>query len=152
MEQFSQIFSDTAYIQLSALLAGALFFFMVGLRELKDGQFQGFLFAAVGLFFLTIHLIFLFTLPDGTSPLQNLNLWLWLTTFLAPALIVLYLLFGFYNFLMSAFNAGLVKVFFGLTLFCYLFMLGMNWPADVRGLIVLTWAVVWFNIEFRTAT
>jgi hypothetical protein len=79
--------------------------------------------------------------------LNNLNFWQWLIAFFAPALITLYLLFGFFNMLMSKVKLGLVKIFFGLTLLCYLFMLGGNWPLDVRGIITLIWIGLWFDVE-----
>lgn len=152
MEQITQIFTDAAYFQLSALLAGGLFFFMVGLRELTDEQFYGYFFGALGFFFFCLHAVFLFSLPAASSPLQHITVWQWLIAFMAPALIALFLLFGFFNMLMSHVRAGMVKVFFGLTLLCYLFMLGGNWPSDVRGILVLIWSMVWFDVELSTAS
>jgi hypothetical protein len=152
MEQITRIIADASYFQLAAMLAAALFFFMVAFRELSDDNFYGYFFAAVGIFFLAIHALFLMNIPSAVSPLNNLSLWSWLIAFLAPSLIVLYLLFGFFNVLMAKIRVGLVKIFFGLTLFCYLFMLGGGWPIDVRGILVLIWSGLWFGVELNTAS
>jgi len=152
MEQITQIFAEASYYQLAAMLAAALFFFMIAFRELTDENFYGYFFAALGVFFLAIHALFLLNIPSTVSPLSNLGLWHWLIAFLAPSLIVLYLLFGFFNVLMARIRDGLVRIFFGLTLFCYLFMLGGGWPVDVRGILVLIWSGLWFGVETNTTT
>jgi len=143
----NQIFADGSYFQLTALLTGALFFAMVGIREMRDDNIYGYLFAAISIFFLAIHTFFLLNLPATVSPLNNLAFWEWLIAFFAPALITLYLVFGFFNMLMSKMRTGMVKIFFGLTLLCYLFMLGGNWPLDARGIIVMIWSGIWFDVE-----
>jgi len=147
MYQINQIFADGAYFQLTALLTGALFFAMVGIREMKNENLYGYLFAAISIFFLAIHAFFLLSLPDAVSPLNNLDFWPWLIAFFAPALITLYLVFGFFNMLMDKVRLGIVKIFFGLTLLCYLFMLGGSWPLDVKGIIVMIWCGLWFDVE-----
>jgi len=151
MEQITQIFAQGSYLQLAAMLVASLFFFMIAIKELEDDSFYGYFFAAIGIFFLTIHTLFLLNIPSPMSPLNNLSLWHWLVAFLAPALIALYLIFGFFNVLMSRIRTGLVKIFFGLTLFCYLFMLGGGWPVDIRGILVIFWSGIWFNIELTSA-
>ena len=147
MEQISQIFADGSYIQLTALLTGALFFAMVGIREMRNESIYGYLFAAIGIFFLAIHAILILNLAPSGSPVSYLNFWEWLIAFFAPALISLYLVFGFFNMLMSKVRTGMVKIFFGLTLLCYLIMLGGNWPLDARGIIVMIWSGLWFDVE-----
>ncbi len=147
MQQITQIFADAAYFQLTALLTGALFFGMIGLRELRNENLYGYLFAATSVFFLATHAFFLLNLPPTVSPLNNLGFWEWLIAFFAPALITLYIVFGFFSMLMSKIRNGLVKIFFGLTLLCYLFMLGGSWPLDARGIIVMIWSGVWFDVE-----
>jgi len=147
MQEISQIFAEAAYFQLTALLTGALFFGMVGLRELRNENLNGYLFAAISIFFLAIHAFFLLNLTPTATLLNNLGFWEWLVAFFAPALITLYLVFGFFNMLMAKISTGMVKIFFGLTLLCYLFMLGGNWPLDARGIIVLVWSGLWFDVE-----
>jgi len=152
MEQISSIIADGSFFHLAGLLVGALFFGMVGFRELSNDNFYGYFFFATGIFFFAIHAIFLLNLAPDQSAMQNLSFWNWLIVFMAPALIILYLLFGFFSLLMSRIRAGLIKLFFGLTLLCYLFMLGGSWPPDVRGIIVLIWSGLWFDVELTTAT
>jgi len=147
MEQISQIFADGSYFQLTALLVGALFFTMAGIREMRDESIYGYLFAAIGIFFLVIHGVLILNLAPSGSPVTHLNFLEWLIAFFAPALITVYLVFGFFNMLMSRVRTGMVKIFFGLTLLCYLFMLGSSWPLDARGIIVLIWSGLWFDVE-----
>lgn len=111
MQEISHIFADAAYFQLTALLTGALFFGMLGLRELRNENLYGYLFAAISIFFLAIHAFFLLNLPSAASPLNNLGFWEWLIAFFAPALITLYLVFGFFSMLMAKISNGLVKYF-----------------------------------------
>ncbi|MEA2031264.1 MAG: hypothetical protein U9N55_06690 [candidate division Zixibacteria bacterium] len=44
-----------------------------------------------------------------------------------------------------------MKLFFGLTLLCYLFIVGPHWPADCKGIMAIIYGGVWFNLEMKTA-
>jgi hypothetical protein len=46
---------------------------------------------------------------------------------------------------------GLVKLFFGLTLLCYLYILGANWPLDIRAVLTLVWLGFFFKTEMAIA-
>ena len=78
-------------------------------------------------------------------------IWSWLTILFAPALIVLFITFGLLNFVLDYFRIGLIKLFFGLTLLCYIFMLGQEWAFDVRGIITIIFCLIWFEVELKTA-
>jgi hypothetical protein len=151
MNLISISFIDLTSFQLSALLASALFCFMVGLRELRHEDFFGLLYILIGIFFLSVHGYLLWNLPQDATPSGNIGFWQWLIQFLAPALIVLYLVFGAFSLMMARFRTAIIKLFFGLTLICYLFMLGPDWPMDVRGILVLIWSGLWFEVELETA-
>lgn len=143
-------YDEFATIILCLLVTGSLFFLMAGLRSIRHNLLEGLLFLFLGLFFCSTHFLYLFNLPHGT--LISLTSWRldifgWLVLFLAPALILLYLLFGLINFLLANFRNGLIKIFFGLTLICYLYMLGSSWPVDVKGIITLLFSLTWFEIE-----
>ncbi len=146
------VFSDGFLLQLSALLAVAVFFLMVGIREVRDGNLQGFLFLTLAMFFLAAHVVQLIDLttagPGYHTPIC-LNAWTWLAAFLAPALIFLYLLRGLFGWVMSNWHEGLIKVFFGLTLLCFVYMIGYHWPADVRGILTFIWAALFFKVELE---
>ncbi len=143
------LFTSYGHFQLSVLLIGAFLFLMIAIRELRNEDMNGLLAMAFGFFFLSVHAILLWNLPNPITP-DNFSLWSWLTGFLAPALIVLYVVFGFFNLLTVRLGLGMVRLFFGLTLYCYLYMLGSCWPIDVRGILVLVWSGIWFNIGVKT--
>jgi len=63
----------------------------------------------------------------------------------------LFLARGLFNFARYESYDGLVKLFFGLTLFCFVFMLGSNWPLDVRAILALIWVAVFFKVELAIA-
>ena len=149
-----QTIASSATFNLSALLAACIFFAMLAWRELQDERVEGLLFAALAFFFLCGHLFYLWNLPDQNylaSITSDLDVWKWLAFLLAPALIALYLLFGVIDFVRDRLRGGLVKVFFGLTLLCFLHMIGHAWPLDVKGFLTVIWCFIWFSVEFETA-
>ena len=147
--------TDFNYITLVLILSASLFFLMAGIRSIKSASLEGLLYIAVSAFFVIAHIFYLFNLPID-SPLSfvfsNIDLWIWLTVLFAPALIILFISFGIVSFLMDYFRFGLIKIFFGLTLLCYIFMLGHSWAFDIRGIITLLFCFIWFEIELNTAT
>lgn len=137
------------------MLSGSLFFFMAGIRSLKNACLEGLLYFAISLFFGVAHIFYLYNLPIDSSIsfiLSNSSIWNWLTIIFAPSLILLFISFGLTNFLLDYFRIGLIKIFFGLTLLCYIFMLGSSWAIDIRGMITLLFCFIWFEVELKTAT
>jgi hypothetical protein len=157
MDQYlSNVFSQASTYFLSGLVAAALFFIMVGIRDLSFNHHDGYLYVVLGLFFMGCHFFLLLNLPafQGTDAgtVQNLSLvWHWLVTIFAPALIGLFLLIGLYNFVITQVKIGLTKIFFGLSLTTFLFWLGQSWAIDVKGVLTLLWTIVWFDVEMQTA-
>jgi len=145
------IFAETSLFQLSGLIGLALFFALVGIREIRDERPEGSLFLVIAIFLTIAHAVLLNNLLSTTGTLGSLNSWSWLVSLLAPALIVLFLARGLFNFARYENSDGLVKLFFGLTLFCFVFMLGSNWPLDVRAILTLIWVVVLFKVELAIA-
>jgi len=147
----AQIMTHGSILQLSGLLGLALFFGVIGWREARDENAFGIFFMALAVFFLAGHVIQLACYPQ-TGPLAeaigSLNGWSWLASFLAPALVGLFLVRGFSGLFGDDFRIGLVKLFFGLTLVCYLYMLGDNWPVDLRAVIAILWLVAFLKMEF----
>ncbi len=153
--ELTRIFTLNTSLYLSGLIAAALFFGMVGIRELQVKRLDGFLYLALSLFFFVAHFLYLFNLPDKTpiGSSENLDMfWQWLVSVFAPALIALYLVVGIYNFILAHVKLGLVKMFFGLSLICFLYLLGQNWAVDIKGILTVLWCLVWFDVEFQTAT
>jgi hypothetical protein len=151
--EFTDLFHHTAYLILFGSIAGALFFAMAGIRELVSRELQGIYYCVLAMFFTVIHFLYLANLPADlpTSALINLSLWSWINLLVAPALIGLFILYGIFRLLSSSIRPGLVKLFFGLTLLCYLYMLGPHWPADVKGILTIVWSGAWFEVGLRTA-
>ncbi len=150
----AHVVSNGTYLLLAGLVAAALFFAMAGLRELQSVSLEGILYLALSMFFITVHLYLLSNLPpDGILGLMiaKLTLWTWLGLLYAPGLIALFVLMGLFSFCTEKYHCGLVHIFFGLTLLCYLYMIGSNWPVDVKGILTLIYGLVWFNLELRTA-
>lgn len=148
------IFAGSSSLILPGLIAAALFFAMAGLREIKENCLEGFLYLALSLFFSLAHFFLLSNTTSASFISQAVakpGFWDWLVSLLAPALIVLYLGFGLLNILAARFREALVKTFFGLTLACYLYLIGSHWPVDVRGILTLIWCGTWFDLELKTA-
>ncbi len=148
------IFSSGSFYLLCGLIIASLFFFMAGIRELKNEQYEGLLYITLGLFFAVTHVAYLFTLPIDnilTILTVQLTFWEWAALIFGPALIALFLVFGIFNLLQTDIRTALIKIFFGLTLLCFLYMLGPQWPADVKGILTLFWCLIWFEVELTTA-
>ena len=139
---------DTTTAQLSALIGLALFFLILGLREIKQEHPQGYFFLTLCLFFLVGHFLQMSSLPEGfISAVGGLGLWTWLTLIMAPALIALFVLRALVGFLFSQGREGMVKLFFGVTLLCFVYMLGSDWPVDVKGILAIVWLTVLLRVE-----
>ncbi len=151
----STIYANGSLILMSGLIAAALFFVMVGLRELRDEQMEGFLYLALGVFFFGAHFYYMLNLPDSTpmGGQESIDrVWSWLAVIFAPALIGLFLGIGLYNFVITQVKLGLTKMFFGFSLIAYLYLLGGNWAVDVKGILTVVWTIVWFNVELEAAS
>lgn len=153
----SQLFSSVSIWLLSALIAGGLFFVMVGVRELNVNHSDGLLYVMIGTFFFGSHFFLLYGLADqnmitaGSS--ENLRIvWTWLSSVFAPALIALFLIMGAYNFLIAKAKSGMTKIFFGLSLPAFLYWLGATWSIDIKGILTLLWTLIWFDVELEAET
>jgi hypothetical protein len=148
------IFAEGASLLMTGLVATALFFLMAGLREIRNNQLQGLLFLTLALFFAGVHALYAVNLP-ADSPLARmlagLGFWGWVGAIFAPALIGMYLVRGLVSFVLTHVRVGLIKLFFGLTLVCYLYMLGNTWPADVKGILIIIWGLTWLEVETSPA-
>ncbi len=154
-ESLLDIFTHSAIVHVTALVAAFLFFLMAGLRSVKNREPEGFLFFTLALFFFLIHLFYIANLPDDSpmaNPFRNWSVWNWMVVLATPALIVLYLVLGAVRCVLSRFHQGLYGIFFGLTLLCYVYLLGGNWPADAKAILTLIWGITWFNLELNHAS
>ena len=150
----TEIFADSAFLQLSGLLGLTLFFILVGFREIRHERPEGYLFLTISVFLAISHAVLLSSLASAhlKSPLfENLSLWVWLVALLAPAICVIFIVRALFNFAVEKHREGLIKLFFGLTLVCYLYLLGSNWPLDVRGFLTIIWLSFLFKTELAVA-
>ncbi|MBU0984225.1 MAG: hypothetical protein KKA42_10170 [candidate division Zixibacteria bacterium] len=147
-ESLVQILTEGATYQLAALIGAAVFFFVVACQEMKTAHFDAILYFTLSFFFLAAHFFALLNIPAMTRGITELNVWMWLVTFFAPALITLFIVRGLYSLLTAWPREGMVKLFFGLTLLLFIFVLGTNWATDVRGVFTIVWLFLFFKMEF----
>jgi len=146
--------SDNSFFLLVGLLATSLFFLMVAIRDLMADHYDALMYVPLALFFGTAHGFYLWYFPMDSPAmtfLADLNFWTWLGYLLAPALALLFILLGLFSVVRIDLMTGMVKLFFGLTLVCFLFMLGTNWAADWKGIITLLYGMAWFHVELAAA-
>ena len=149
-----EILGDTTFYQLSGLAGLTLFFALAAVREFRNGCLRGDLYLTIALFLALAHAVVLenaLTCDPRPQILSHLDLWVWLVVLLGPALIALFFVRSLISFVLTNRHVALIKLFFGLTLFCYLYMLGTNWPVDVRGFLTIVWIVFLFKTETATA-
>lgn len=152
-ETFTYLTSNSNFYFLTGLITMALFFTIAGLKDLNMNLHEGLLFIAMAIFFFSYHLYLLFNISSNSTIANingEINLWIWLAALLAPAIITLFLLSGIVSLLKSLRQSGLVKIFFGLTLLCYVYMLGQGWATDIKGILTVVYSGVWINLELRT--
>jgi hypothetical protein len=151
----TEIIADSAFFQLSGLLGLGLLFVLLGLRELQEDRPEGYLYLMIAIFMAVAHAVLLDNFISSTPALTVLgpvNIWLWLVFLFAPALIALFVLRSLVNFALYQGRDGLFKLFFGLTLLCFVFMLGDQWPIDVRGTLIIIWIAFFFKTEMAIAS
>jgi len=149
-QQLASIFANLSSLLLIGALVAALFFAGAGLRELKSGFLQGFLLLSAAVFFVAAHLYYLFNIPEGSrfaAQVGGLDFWRWGAILLAPALIVIYLLRGIFDLTRRQRQEALTRLFFGLTLLCFVYMVGHAWPSDLKTIVTGFYGFVWFEIE-----
>lgn len=149
----NEIFAGGNWFLAGALLWATLFFLIVGIRELQHGFSEGYLLLTLSAFFGIAHVaVTVNGIDQGMLPgLGEFNAWTWLAGLLAPVLVSIFCLRGLTNLAFLERREGLIKVFFGLTLLCYLYMLGNGWPVDVRAILALVWLGFLFKTELAPA-
>ncbi|MEK7774807.1 MAG: hypothetical protein AAB305_02865 [Candidatus Zixiibacteriota bacterium] len=149
----SDIFRNISYVTLIGLLVGAMFFVILGLREIREQSFSGVLYVVVGLFFLCSHLYYLGNIPPdskGAFDTTDMSAWRWIATLMAPAIMALFIAMSLASFLRTRFKMATIEIFFGLTLFCYLYMLGSEWPTDMQAAVTSLYLFAFFKVELTT--
>ncbi|MCH9024920.1 MAG: hypothetical protein IH931_06260, partial [candidate division Zixibacteria bacterium] len=133
------------------ILAVLGLFMMVGaLRAFRTNLPASFIYATLSLFFWTVHFVWLANVPDASILYYytNMSAAKWLVFIFAPALVALFLTSGAYWYAKEGVLEALPRLFFGLTLLCLLYMLGVDWPLEFRGLLSFFWAAFLMATEF----
>jgi hypothetical protein len=153
-ESLIDIFTKSAILHLTVLVAAFLFFLMAGIRSVKEGEPEGFLYLTLAIFFFLIHLFYIANFPSDSpvaNPFNDWSVWNWMVVLCAPALVVLYLTLGAIHCLFYRFRQGAYNLFFGASLACYVWMLGGEWPLDVRAILTVVWGLTFFKLELNPA-
>lgn len=148
------IVSKGSVLASCAALAVAVLFSLVTLREMSAGHHEFIFYAALTVFFGAVHGVLMANSSwcETLGSASNLEVfWNWLAAYLAPSVIGLFCAFGVFWLLTTHVRAGLTKLFFGLTLVCYLYMLGPSWPLDVKGILTLIYSGAWYQVGLRTS-
>ncbi len=149
-QQLASIFVNASSLLLVGALVAALFFAGAGLRELKSGFLQGLLLICAAAFFVSTHLYYLLNIPEGSrfaAEVTDLNFWAWGAMLLAPALIVMFLARGVCDMVRNQRQVALTRLFFGLTLLCFVYMIGSTWPADSKAIVTAFYGFTWLDLE-----
>jgi len=150
---FGNIFDISTFLYLTGLLAAALFFAKLGIRDIKSGYYDGLVYIALTMFFVGAHVFFLFT-GKGDNALFNfasrLNFLSWFVLLFAPALVILYLSIGLYNFVKMKLFDGFTRIFFGATLIGFLYFIGLDWAVSLKALLTMLYCGAWLLIEIST--
>lgn len=147
------LFSNFPHLVLATLISISLYMIMCGFREMDNNPFHGMYYLSLAFFFSIAHLIFLKILPLSFLTVTKTlgpGMWNWVVVLLAPSLVILFLMTGLYSLIRSLIRTGFIKIFFGLSLVCFLYLLGPGWPLDVKGIITLLWVMTWYKVELAS--
>jgi len=146
-------FSLGSFLYLTGLIAAAFFFAMVGFKELKVNRHEGLVYIVLSLFFVGAHAIMMFSnLSNGSASDFNAGpgAWEWAIFLLGPALVILYMIFGFLSFCKMHFGEAVLKIGLGICLIGMLYFAGYHWPPEIKAPLVVLFGLIWFGIELRT--
>ena len=149
-EQISYWLGDMMVMILIMLAVLGMFMTVGALRTFRTNLTAAFIYATLSLFCWTLHFVWLVNAPDGSILyyFTDMSAARWLVFIFAPALVILFLTSGAYWYAKEGLVEALPRLFFGLTLLLLLYMLGIDWPLELRGLLSLFWAAFLFASEF----
>ena len=74
---------------------------------------------------------------------------MWVILLMGPALIMVYIGFGIFNFIKSKYGHAILKFTLGAILIYLLYLLGPEWSNWIKAVLIVIFSVVWFAIELR---
>ena len=149
---FDKIYSDFGTLYLPGFVAFSISFASVGLKQIKQKGYDGIIYLIIAIFFIAAHAFFLIEHPFRILPgsvLDGIEFIKWIELVLAPPVILVFLISGLFAFIKTAVNEALVKIFFGLTLYCFLYMLGDTWPLNAKAALTVIWLILLFMVELK---
>ncbi|MBN1211126.1 MAG: hypothetical protein JXA92_00985 [candidate division Zixibacteria bacterium] len=149
---FDKIYSDLGTLYLPGFVVFSISFASFGIRQIKQKGLDGIIYLIIALFFIAAHAYFLIEHPFRIFPgsvLDGISFIKWIELILAPPVILVFLISGLYAFIKTAFKEGLEKIFFGLTLYCFLYMLGGAWPLNIKAALAVIWLILFFGVEIK---
>jgi len=149
-EQIDYWLGDIMVMILIILAVLGMFMTVGALRAFRTNLTAVFIYGTLSLFFWTLHFVWLANAPDDSILYYyaNMSAAKWLVFIFAPALVILFLTSGAYWYAKVGMAEALPRLFFGLTLLCLLYMLGVDWPLEYRGLLSFFWAAFLLATEF----
>ncbi|MDH3891426.1 MAG: hypothetical protein OEV49_10110 [candidate division Zixibacteria bacterium] len=149
-QQLASIFVNASSLLLIGGMTAALLFLGIGLREIRSGLLEGLLYLGVAAFFAASHFYYLWNIPEGSrfaATVAHLDLWDWVTIMFVPALITMFLARSLVDLVKLQRRPALTRMFFGLTLLCFVYMVGATWPTDAKAIVAVFYGFTWLDLE-----
>ena len=149
-EQIGYWLGDIMVMILIMLAVLGMYMTVGALRAFRTNLTAAFIYGTLSLFFWTLHFVWLANASDESILYYCVDMCAakWLVFIFAPALVTLFLTSGAYWYAKEGLVEALPRLFFGLTLLLLLYMLGVDWPLEFRGLLSFFWAAFLFATEF----
>ncbi len=149
-EQIYYWLGDIMVVILMILAALGMFMAVGAVRTFRTNLTATFIYGTLSLFFWTLHFVWLANVSDESILYYcvDMSAAKWLVFIFAPALVALFLTSGAYWYAKEGMGEALPRLFFGLTLLCLLYMLGVDWSVQFKGLLSFFWGTFLFATEF----
>lgn len=144
------LYATPEFYYATGLLAGGLLFLMVGLRELRHSNHDGWVYLILGLFLDLAHIIFMLNVPVQSALAafaDSMGFWTWLSYIAAPAVIALFVLNSLMDLWQTRLRLGMIRLFFGLALTAFVYLLGLDWGYGLKGAVALFFGLIWIWLE-----
>jgi len=152
MEQYLlELFARGSTFLAAILMAVCLHLVIHAVKDLRQGHPEGFLYLTLAIF-LGVGQFVAFEASTEMQTSERSMILPWAFKVFIPALLSLFFFRSLVAFALGKGREGLVKTFFGVTLVCFLYMLGDAWPVDVKLILACLWIFFLFKSELSIAT
>ena len=141
---------DTMVIVLITLATLGLMAAIASLKSFKKNSVESIIYFTLSAFFWTLHLIWIIYAPPESILFccVSIDIWYWLVYLFSPALAIVFIIYSMYWFAKSGGWPALLRIFFGVTLPCFLYMVGQDWSIVIKGMLSVTWFYFLLRVEF----